>query len=143
MASYSSLQTARLLDHLYAANARTRTFGAVVNDDGVTFSIWAPTAKSVTVRLFPRGEVSHINVPMERQSDGTWTASGPPDWVGRSYLYNVQTYVPYTTPTPGRSEEEVLAGSVQDLLVTDPYSKGLTVDGRRSVVVDLDDDIGA
>ncbi len=139
VASYSSLQTARLLDHLYAANARTRTFGAVVNDDGVTFSIWAPTAKSVTVRLFPRGEVSHINVPMERQSDGTWTASGPPDWVGRSYLYNVQTYVPYTTPTPGRSEEEVLAGSVQDLLVTDPYSKGLTVDGRRSVVVDLDD----
>lgn len=139
VASYSSLQTARLLDHLYAARARHRAFGALVNDDGVTFSLWAPTAKSVTARLFSRGEVSHINVPMDRQSDGTWTASGPRDWVGRSYLYNVQTYIPYTTPTRGRSAEEVLAGSVQDLLVTDPYSKGLTADGQRSVVVDLHD----
>ncbi len=139
VASYSSLQTARLLDHLYAESARTRRFGAIVNDDGVTFSLWAPTAKLVTVRLFSRGEVSFINLPMDRQSDGSWTVSGPRDWMGCSYLYNVQTYVPYTTPTPGCSAEEVLAGSVQDLLVTDPYSKGLTADGRHSVVVDLDD----
>ncbi|MFT3945011.1 MAG: pullulanase-type alpha-1,6-glucosidase [Ancrocorticia sp.] len=139
VASYSALQTARLLDHLYAARARTRRLGAIVNDDGVTFRIWAPTAKSVTVRLFTRGEVSYINLPMDRRSDGSWSVSGPRDWVGRSYLYNVQTYVPYTTPTAGCSAEEVLAGSVQDLLVTDPYSKGLTADGRHSVVVDLDD----
>ncbi len=150
--SYSALQTARVLDHLYSDEARKRHYGAVIETDGVRLSLWAPTAKSVSLRLFPHvpgsatgtnsgvaepGAAQHL--PMERQSDGAWTISGGRDWIDRPYEYCVEVYVPYTVPTPGRVEESFAAGAVQHFAVTDPYSKGLTTDGRHSVVVDLTD----
>ena len=150
--SYSALQTARVLDHLYAEHATKHEYGAVVSDHVVRLAVWAPTAKSVSLRLFPsvggQRQVVHSStlgsravecLPMERQSDGAWIISGGREWVNRAYQYDVEVYVPHTVPAPHRPEEASLAGSVQHFLVTDPYSKGLTTDGRRSVVVDLKD----
>ncbi|MFT0846602.1 pullulanase-type alpha-1,6-glucosidase [Actinomycetaceae bacterium L2_0104] len=147
----SSLQTARILDHLYAEAARKRSYGAVVSGNAVHVALWAPTARSVSLRLFPgvdggefppgSGEfdacVEHH--PMERHDDGAWTIEGGRDWIDRGYQYEIEVYIPHTVPAPGEPEQAAAAGAVQRLRATDPYSKGLTTDGRHSVVVDLED----
>ncbi|MDR2702845.1 MAG: pullulanase-type alpha-1,6-glucosidase [Cellulomonadaceae bacterium] len=141
----TGVQVALLLDSLYgAAAARQRQsasgsgfgfgfeFGARVTPAGVSFALWAPTAKSVTLLIFlpsNQTDTPDARVPMLREADGTWTASSAPgetDWVGARYLYEVEVYAPTT-------------GKIETNLVTDPYSIGLTLGSKYSVVVDLSD----
>jgi malto-oligosyltrehalose trehalohydrolase len=71
-------------------------FGATIGDDGqVTFSLWAPAARRVDVRLLPRAD-GERQMPMQTE-DGGWfgltTAAARP---GDRYLYviNGETAVP-------------------------------------------------
>ena len=139
--AFSSLQTARILDAMYAESARLRPQGVTFAGGVPSFALWAPTAKSVTLRLY-RGPISerYTEHPMRRESDGSWTLTGRPTWRDKPYLYDVEVYIPVTAVTPGDEAQRGIAGTVQHNLVTDPNSVGLTIDSKRSVVLDLADE---
>ena len=93
--------------------------GAVINGEATTFKLWAPTAMSVTLKLFTEGEGGEPikTIPMSRAEKGVWEhteACGH----GTYYLYEVATAV--------GSQEAV-----------DPYAKAAGVNGMRGMVVDL------
>ncbi len=89
--------------------------------------VWAPTAQKVRVLLYdgPRTAQPSATVDMVRDA-GTWTASGTAAWKGQYYLYEVTVFTPTT-------------GHVETVTATDPYSRGLSRNGERSLLVDLDD----
>lgn len=127
----TGVQIAGVLDSLYAqvAESEGRERGAVVSPDGVALNVWAPTAQNVQLVLNPSGEDGEPHagrLPMTREADGSWSIEGTRDWVGQSYLYEVTVYVPST-------------GQVETNLVTDPFSRALTLNSTASIIIDLDD----
>ncbi|WP_369371145.1 pullulanase-type alpha-1,6-glucosidase [Promicromonospora sp. Populi] len=98
-----------------------------------SFALWAPTARAVTLQVWPAGtslDDEPRTFEMTRQRDGAWTLDGGRadrrlNWQGVRYRYAVEVYVPST-------------GQVETNVVTDPYSVGLTLDSTHSVAVDLD-----
>ncbi|MDO4887383.1 MAG: pullulanase-type alpha-1,6-glucosidase [Actinomycetaceae bacterium] len=139
--AYSGLQTARVLDALYGRAASRRRQGVIFRDGVPSFSLWAPTARSVTLRCYASAEGEEYSEhAMALQADGSWTLTGRRSWVDRPYLYEVEVYVPVTAVVAGDAEQEAIAGTVRRNLVTDPNAVGLTVDSRRCVAVDLDDE---
>lgn len=116
----TSLQIPGVLDDVYRG-ALDADLGVTWNGNAPAVAVWAPTAKDVTL-LLDDGE----RIATKRGGDGVWRASGPPSWVGRSYRFEVEVYVPST-------------GAVETNVATDPYSLALTADSERSLIVDLDD----
>ncbi|EWT03071.1 alpha-1,6-glucosidase [Intrasporangium oryzae NRRL B-24470] len=125
-------QTAIALDALYAADARTRSYGVSFAGDGrVGFTLWAPTAQSVALLTWPAGSSDQpasaaTRTPMTRNTDGSWSVTLAGSAKEARYLYEVKVYAPTT-------------GKVETNLVTDPSSVALTLDSTRSVAVDLRD----
>ncbi|WP_328970696.1 pullulanase-type alpha-1,6-glucosidase [Streptomyces sp. NBC_00239] len=117
----TGVQTAGVLDDLYAAEAAATPLGPVFTTAGVKLSVWAPTARQVALELDGRA------LPMRRDdATGVWSATGPRTWRGKPYRYAVTVWAP----------------TVRQLvtnLVTDPYSTALTTDSARSLAVDLTD----
>ncbi|MYS09838.1 pullulanase-type alpha-1,6-glucosidase [Streptomyces sp. SID6041] len=117
----TGVQTAGVLDDLYAKRATGATLGPVFRGGRVDLSVWAPTAQSVALELDGR------TVPMRRDdTSGVWSATGPTSWTGKPYRYVVKVWAP----------------TVQKIVtnrVTDPYSTALTTDSARSLAVDLTD----
>ncbi|MEU8623087.1 pullulanase-type alpha-1,6-glucosidase [Streptomyces sp. NPDC048623] len=117
----TGVQTAGVLDDLYAQKAAQSSLGPVFRNGRPTLSVWAPTAQSVALELDGR------TMPMRRDAaSGVWSVTGPRTWAGKPYRYVVKVWAP----------------SVQKLVenrVTDPYSTALTTDSARSLVVDLAD----
>ncbi|GAB4201417.1 MAG: hypothetical protein OHK0022_23460 [Roseiflexaceae bacterium] len=92
-----------------------------------TLRLWAPTARAVTLHLFPSADgPARAVVPMERGAWGVWSAQGAADWHSNYYVYEVEVYVRET-------------GRIERNLVTDPYSAGLSANSTRSLIVDLRD----
>ncbi len=93
-----------------------------------TLRLWAPTAHSVTLRLFDSSSAADGEIaPMARDdATGVWGIRGTPAWNRKFYLYEVEVYAP-----------EALR--VERNLVTDPYSLSLSTNSRRSQIVDLED----
>ncbi|MER5766639.1 pullulanase-type alpha-1,6-glucosidase [Streptomyces sp. NPDC001985] len=117
----TGVQTAGVLDDLYAAKATGAALGPVFGRNGVTLSVWAPTARTVSLELDGR------TVPMRRDDrSGVWSAAGPRSWTGKPYRYQVTVWA----PSVGRTVTNQ---------VTDPYSTALTTDSARSLAVDLTD----
>ncbi|MEU1863235.1 pullulanase-type alpha-1,6-glucosidase [Streptomyces gardneri] len=117
----TGVQTAGVLDDLYAKKAAGAAFGPVFRGGKVGLSVWAPTARSVALELDGR------TVPMRRDdSSGVWSVTGPKSWTGKPYRYVVKVWAP--------SVQEVVENKV-----TDPYSTALTTDSARSLAVDLTD----
>lgn len=120
----TGLQIPGVLDDLFHY---TGALGARVSPTGVTVRLWAPTAHQVTFYLFDdaTGNSCH-HAPLQRGPQGTWQLHGDHSWIGKYYLYEVTVYVPETR-------------KIEHNLVTDPYSLGLAMNGRRSLIVDLTD----
>ncbi|MFD5312913.1 pullulanase-type alpha-1,6-glucosidase [Streptomyces ardesiacus] len=117
----TGVQTAGVLDDLYAGRATGAGLGPVFRHGRPTLSVWAPTAQSVSL------EIGDRTVPMRRDdASGVWSVTGPTSWKGKPYRYAVKVWAP-------------TAGKVVTNKVTDPYSLALTTDSERSLVVDLDD----
>ncbi|GAA2728230.1 pullulanase-type alpha-1,6-glucosidase [Streptomyces nogalater] len=116
----TGVQTAGVLDDLYPGATKAR-LGPVFDHGRPTLSVWAPTARSVSLEL--GGSLKGM-----RRDDGTgvWSVTGPASWKGEPYRYVVKVWAPS-------------AGKVVTNKVTDPYSVALTADSERSLVVDLDD----
>lgn len=121
----TGIQIGEVLDALYAND---EPLGARVREDKVALSLWAPTARRVSVHLFdPEPYVPSQVFPMrEDEATGVWHLDGPRDWDRRHYVYEVEVYVPQT-------------GRVERNLVTDPYSLNLSANGERTQIVNLDD----
>ncbi|MET9357584.1 pullulanase-type alpha-1,6-glucosidase [Streptomyces sp. NPDC006617] len=117
----TGVQTAGVLDDLYAGRATGADLGPVFRHGRPTLSVWAPTAQDV------RLEIGDRTVRMRRDdATGVWSVTGPKSWKGKAYRYAVTVWAP-------------TAGEVVTNKVTDPYSLALTTDSERSLVVDLDD----
>ncbi|KNC82351.1 hypothetical protein SARC_05365 [Sphaeroforma arctica JP610] len=146
----TGVQIPGVLDDLYAYHG---TLGAVVREDGsVQLSVWAPTAKSVSVvaltdvhgRVAQNEEYVHYtdsSVEHEHAvvsqlyrspgNAGVWELDAAEAEHGKTHLqagtkykYRVEVY-------------DRLSGSIRCCDVTDPYSRALTTDSTWSVAVDL------
>ena len=150
--AFTGVQTAILLDHLYAEAATRAELGVTFRDGRPSFALWAPTAQAVTLLTWetgdPLGSVPEVPGPPTRTAavrtdDGRWVVDnrpgqpddaganesdlgrpGSPITAGCQYLWEVRVYVPSTL-------------RVETNIVTDPYSTALTTDSTRSVAVNL------
>ncbi|MFE5245078.1 MULTISPECIES: pullulanase-type alpha-1,6-glucosidase [unclassified Streptomyces] len=117
----TGVQTAGVLDELYGKAASGASLGPVFRKGSPTLSVWAPTARTVSLELDGK------TVPMRRDDrTGVWSATGPKSWTGKPYRYAVDVWAPSVQRTVTNK-------------VTDPYSTALTADSARSLVVDLED----
>ncbi|MFE7131997.1 pullulanase-type alpha-1,6-glucosidase [Streptomyces sp. NPDC057638] len=117
----TGVQIPGVLDSLYAARAADARLGPVFTAGRPTLSLWAPTARTVSLELGGR------TVPMRRDAaTGVWSVRGTKGWTGKPYRYRVTVWA----PTVRRLVTN---------LVTDPYSTALTTDSARSLVTDLAD----
>jgi len=154
----SNVQTAAVIDALYTqANDdadEVNDLGATITKHGVTFKLWAPTAKQVKVLLFTAhnnndnaiktpAQPAFINM-REDTKTGVWQATltnyehgsslpslAPLNTVhpehkfdGAYYQYQVTLYHPASQ-------------KIETLTTTDPYSLSLSVNSEYSQVVDL------
>ncbi|MFJ6460794.1 pullulanase-type alpha-1,6-glucosidase [Streptomyces sp. NPDC091387] len=117
----TGVQSAGVLDDLYGTKASSASLGPVFRHGTPTLSVWAPTARGVSLELDGKA------VPMRRDDrTGVWSVTGKRDWNGKPYRYVVNVWAP--------TVQKVVTNKV-----TDPYSTALTTDSARSLVVDLDD----
>lgn len=99
--------------------------GAVITQFGTQFAVWAPSAQTVTLRLFTCGSNTQSDdrlieeVAMQPQDDGTWTAHFDRNLDGVYYDYVV-------TQDDGTTMRSA-----------DPWARAAGVNGRRSMVIDL------
>lgn len=121
----TSLQLPGVLDDLYTY---TGALGVSYSGDAPTLSLWAPTAKSVKLHLFDNSTAPTAAqiIDMTAGDKGVWRATGDASWTGKYYLYEVAVYVHKS-------------GSVEQNIVTDPYSLALATNSQRSLIVNLDD----
>jgi pullulanase/glycogen debranching enzyme len=127
----TSLQTAGLLDDLYAAKATQAQLGVSFDAKGLaTFRVWAPTAKSVALNLYAGANAATATtVPMTRDAtSGVWRyTSADPQLANRAYYtYTVQVLSRW-------ADNKVVTNTV-----TDPYSVSLSANSARSFAANLD-----
>ncbi|KAG0630362.1 hypothetical protein M758_1G172900 [Ceratodon purpureus] len=120
----TGIQIAGVLDDLFAYDG---PLGANATKDGVKFDIWAPTAQNVRLFLFstPTGGEPVEKLQLQ-ENKGVWSGVGPSFWKGKYYLYEVTVYHPATQ-------------QIEISLANDPYSRGLSVNGDRSLIIDMAD----
>ena len=127
----TSLQTAGLLDDLYAAQAAQAQLGVTFDRNGLaTFRVWAPTAKSVALNLYASADAATgKTVPMTLDAaSGVWRAtSTDPQLANRAYYtYTVQVLSRW-------ADNKIVTNTV-----TDPYSLSLSANSARSFAANLD-----
>lgn len=127
----TSLQTAGLLDSLFASAAATAKLGVTFDGAGVpTFRVWAPTAKAVALNVYPDANAGAIaQVPLVyNDTTGVWSYTAPnSQWTNR-YYYK------YAVTVLTRWDNN----SIVNNEVTDPYSVSLNANGQRSFIGNLD-----
>ncbi|MCC2955995.1 pullulanase-type alpha-1,6-glucosidase [Massilia sp. IC2-477] len=129
----TSLQNAGMLDDVFGQRAANAKLGVSFNGAGVpTFRVWAPTAKSVALDIYPDANApSSGSVPMRFDAaTGVWSYTAPnANWTNRAYYtYTVQVLSRWAN------------NSIVTNTVTDPYSVSLNANSARSFVADLDSD---
>ena len=156
--AFTGVQTAILLDHLYAEAATRAELGVTFTGGRPSFALWAPTAQAVTLLTWetgdPLGSVPEVpgpprRTPAVRSSDGRWVVANRPDSPA-----DAASSVPGGEPSTSQPGAPISAGCqylwevrvyvpstrrVETNVVTDPYSTALTTDSTRSVAVDLAD----
>jgi pullulanase len=127
LTALTAVQLPGVLDDLYA-DAADAELGVVMDEERPTLSVWAPTARSVTLELSRTpGDDEPKLLPMARDAvTGVWSIAGKRKWLGRYYRFRVQVWHP--------AAQRVVTSSV-----TDPYSLSLSVDSTHSQLVDLSD----
>ncbi|NHB60034.1 pullulanase-type alpha-1,6-glucosidase [Photorhabdus sp. RW14-46] len=126
--SATQVQTAGVLDDRFANVADTLEYGALINDTGVTFRLWAPTAQHVGLVIYDANKQIIANHAMKRDpASGSWSWQGDKELVGAYYRYALTVYHPYSR-------------HVEHYEVTDPYSHSLSTNSEYSQVINLDDE---
>ena len=122
----TGLQIPGVLDDLFAYDG---PLGITWDDEIPSFHLWAPTAKRVTMYLYPDSNPKTQGIPVPMSFDretGVWSKTGKEPWYGQYYRFRVEVYVP--------SESSIVTHET-----TDPYSFGLSMNSTHSLIVDLND----
>ncbi len=123
----TGVQPAGVLDDLYTYGG---DLGVTFNGHSPTVRVWAPTARSVNLHLFDDSDNTNgpsAVLPMVADpATGTWDIQGDASWNGKYYLYEIEVYARH-------------AGGIVTNLVTDPYSHSLSMDSKRTQIVNLSD----
>ncbi|KAJ4720700.1 Pullulanase 1 chloroplastic [Melia azedarach] len=121
----TGLQLPGILDELFSYDG---PLGAVYVEEAVSLYLWSPTAQSVRACIYrdPIGGNPQEIVQL-KEIDGVWSIKGPKSWEGCYYVYEVSVYHPSTL-------------QIENCCANDPYARGLSSDGRRTLLVNLDSD---
>ncbi|KAK2983756.1 hypothetical protein RJ640_022698 [Escallonia rubra] len=121
----TGLQLPGVLDELFSYDG---PLGAVFSNDSVSVHLWAPTAQDVQALIYsdPCG-VEPIDIVKLEEANGVWTSIGPRSWEGCYYVYEVSVYHPSTL-------------QIEKCIANDPYARGLSADGNRTLLVNLESD---
>ncbi|MBP6626423.1 MAG: DUF3372 domain-containing protein, partial [Arenimonas sp.] len=121
------VQHAGALDAHYAAAAGLDDLGVRPAPQAAAFRLWAPTARAVTLCLYPGSTApAQSATPLQRDATtGAWSARLPGDLRGQYYTYLVDVFVPGLGQVRNR--------------VTDPYAISLSANSARAYIGDLDD----
>lgn len=113
-----------VLDDLFYTDL---ALGQIWNASGVEIRIWSPTAREMLLHLYDSAESFKpvASIPMAVKS-GVWNLQLPAKFTGYYYQLEVVNFFPELQ-------------NYQTVLVTDPYSPGLSTDGQKTLLVDLDD----
>ncbi|MGY4517444.1 pullulanase [Lysobacter sp. HA18] len=117
------IQSPGLLDAAFDGDRAT--LGPQVERTATSFGVWAPTARNVSLCIYPTA-TDPATAPVAMQRDdatGAWTTRISGDLHGHAYLFLVDVFVPGIGVVRNR--------------VTDPHSVTLTTNSQRSVVEDL------
>lgn len=132
IADATQVQIPRLLDYLYTSaedDADEANLGATFDGEQVTLAVWAPTALEMSVKLFDANKILLAEHAMDFDGQsGVWHYVDERAVIeGLFYRYALTVYHPLTR-------------QIESLETTDPYSVGLSTNGRHSLIVDLADD---
>ncbi len=122
----AGIQIPGILDDLFRYDG---PLGVQMENGVPTLRVWAPTASVVTLHLFSAAQdpqPSQMRAMLYDKTNGVWSITGNPDWVGKFYQYRVQVFCP-------------CEGQFVDTLTSDPYSISLSTNGTHSQIIDLAD----
>ncbi|KAI0513966.1 hypothetical protein KFK09_009998 [Dendrobium nobile] len=118
----TGIQLPGVLDDLFAYDG---PLGAIFSKRSITLNLWAPTAQVVHALLY---KCPSAGDPFEcihlKDQDGVWCAVGPRSWEGCYYVYQISVYHQSTV-------------RVETYTVSDPYARGISSNGSRTLLVDL------
>lgn len=119
----TAIQFAGILDALYFYGGDD--LGGNCNSQGCSTKLWAPTAEKVRVLLFYDVNAAPEIYDANRNAQGVWELAMVAGYKSYYYQYEVTVFHPQI--------DRVLTS-----VVTDPYSKSLTLNGTHSQLVDVD-----
>ncbi len=116
----SRVQIQSVLDALYAASAKTEALGVTYSGTVPTLKVWAPTAKTVTIRRYADAITTTYSTHalIENPASGVWSVTGEASWDRTYFLLDVQVYAPSVD-------------ALVNNLVSDPYAVSLGPDPTR------------
>ena len=124
------VQTPRVLDHLYTSSnndANEAKLGLSYTASDITTTLWAPTAKTVKLKVFNAAKTLQSTHTMQRDSaTGLWAFTLPIANDRLFYRYELNVYHQQNA-------------RFETLWSTDPYSVSLSTNGLYSQFVNLDD----
>jgi len=127
----NKVQIAKVIDDLYTsgdADADEATIGLVYQGSEITANVWAPTAQSVSLKVYDGAKASSASQAMVLDEvTGIWSYTGGSELDRMFYRFEVTVYHP-------------VSGKVEVLEVTDPYSLSLSTNGEYSQFVNLSDE---
>ncbi|KUM51954.1 pullulanase-type alpha-1,6-glucosidase [Rheinheimera sp. EpRS3] len=125
------VQAAKVLDDLYTKadnDADEASLGVIYEGGNITAKVWAPTARSVNLKVYDATKTLTATHAMTADSEtGIWSYAGSSALDRQFYRYEVTVYHPQTR-------------KVETTEATDPYSVSVSTNGRYSQFVNLDDD---
>lgn len=84
-----------------------------------SFSVWAPTADKVELRLYANEELEQT-LPMKKSKDGLWKVEQKGDLLGMQYTFRVNVEGKWLKETPGI------------------FARAVSTNGERGAIIDLD-----
>ncbi len=144
LVSATAVQIPGVLDDLFAYDGPLGvTFEDTSEPRTPTFRLWAPTARSVILKVYAADDKRVLAAhPMTESSEhpGVWVHPATDDsWYGHYYRFEVSVFTYRDTANPGSAT--AVPGGVVNNLVTDPYSVGLASNSVYSLIIDLDDPV--
>ena len=126
----TSVQTAPVLDSVYAPAASVLPLGLTFASDIPTFALWAPTATAVSLNVYATPTATATAYPMTLDPvSGVWSYTAKDaTWTNSAYYdFNVTVFSRFANNTVVTNE------------VIDPYSVSLSANAKYSMVLNLKD----
>ncbi|KAI4346471.1 hypothetical protein L6164_007365 [Bauhinia variegata] len=121
----TGLQLPGVIDELFSYNG---PLGALFSEEAVSLYLWAPTAQAVRAYIYSDSSGgSPLEIIQLEEDNGVWKTKGPRSWEGSYYVYEVSVYHLSTL-------------SVEKCFANDPYARGLSSDGSRTYMLNIDSD---